>query len=315
MLLERIGAALKCTSIDGRVRPEHRLAADARVEQRRARRTEERPHERHHAAAQSRSPQRELIDEYFIEHRTQLLEIAAFLDRLDRAGELDADDDFRVRAFREALPRCSTATAGPRERVQMILSDPRTEPLEELDGRARAAPTTAGSWEAAWSTSTCTRTWSRAPPTTTSDGAHRLRRGHRAGVLGRLRPRSASTASTTTSASSPTSSRSAPRTYGIAHYTWLCLNPKEAEDRELAREVLARHPALPRAAERARHRRDRPQPRHAQRARDLQGPRRPRDRARAADPHPHAAPRGQVQGHARRSSTRSPPTSGSSRRG
>jgi len=26
--------------------------------------------------------------------------------------------------------------------------------------------------------------------------------------------------------------------YGIQHYTWLCLNPKEGEDRELAREVL-----------------------------------------------------------------------------
>jgi len=26
--------------------------------------------------------------------------------------------------------------------------------------------------------------------------------------------------------------------YGIAHYTWLCLNPKEGEDRELARRVL-----------------------------------------------------------------------------
>lgn len=27
--------------------------------------------------------------------------------------------------------------------------------------------------------------------------------------------------------------------YGIAHYTWLCLNPKEGEDRELAQQVLA----------------------------------------------------------------------------
>lgn len=26
--------------------------------------------------------------------------------------------------------------------------------------------------------------------------------------------------------------------YGIAHYTWMCLNPKEAEDRELTRKVL-----------------------------------------------------------------------------
>ena len=26
--------------------------------------------------------------------------------------------------------------------------------------------------------------------------------------------------------------------YGIQHYAWLCLNPKEAEDRELTRQVL-----------------------------------------------------------------------------
>ncbi len=30
--------------------------------------------------------------------------------------------------------------------------------------------------------------------------------------------------------------------HGIRHYTWLCLNPKEGEDRALAREVLARIP-------------------------------------------------------------------------
>jgi len=30
--------------------------------------------------------------------------------------------------------------------------------------------------------------------------------------------------------------------YGIRHYTWLCLNPKEGDNRELAREVLARIP-------------------------------------------------------------------------
>ncbi len=33
--------------------------------------------------------QRQLIDEYFIEHRAKLLDLAAFLDRLDRASELD----------------------------------------------------------------------------------------------------------------------------------------------------------------------------------------------------------------------------------
>src|SRR5690349_14801538 len=30
--------------------------------------------------------------------------------------------------------------------------------------------------------------------------------------------------------------------YGIRHFAWLCLNPKEGEDRELARQVLARIP-------------------------------------------------------------------------
>jgi predicted metal-dependent TIM-barrel fold hydrolase len=30
--------------------------------------------------------------------------------------------------------------------------------------------------------------------------------------------------------------------YGIQHYTWLCLNPKEGDDREMARDVLARIP-------------------------------------------------------------------------
>lgn len=30
--------------------------------------------------------------------------------------------------------------------------------------------------------------------------------------------------------------------YGIRHYTWLCLNPKEGENRELAREVVRRIP-------------------------------------------------------------------------
>ena len=85
--------------------------------------------------------------------------------------------------------------------------------------------------------------------------------------------------------------------YGIRHFAWLCLNPKEGEDRQLAREVLRRIPrylesptvlgigeiGLNRV--------------HAQRDRDLPGPRGPRDRARPADPHPHAAPRGQVQGN------------------
>ena len=47
---------------------------------------------------------REVVDEYFIENRTRLLEIAAFLDRLDRADPAYAAQDFRMKAFADAHP-------------------------------------------------------------------------------------------------------------------------------------------------------------------------------------------------------------------
>ena len=81
----------------------------------------------------------ELIDEYFIENRTKLLDIAAFLDRLDRADPACLSDDFRIQAFTEAVAALTTrSVSGSRggERVlavQHIFSDPRTEPLEALD--------------------------------------------------------------------------------------------------------------------------------------------------------------------------------------
>ena len=77
--------------------------------------------------------QRQVIDEYFIEHRTQILDIAAFLDRLDRARAHDAEDDFRLAAFRQALHALCTSTPDRAETIQMIFSDPTTEPLEQLD--------------------------------------------------------------------------------------------------------------------------------------------------------------------------------------
>jgi len=84
--------------------------------------------------------QRELIDEYFMEHRVMVLELAAFLDRLDRASGDAAQDDFRMRATRAAL---ATLTDGDGDRVlraQMLFSDPRTDLLPELDRKgARGA--------------------------------------------------------------------------------------------------------------------------------------------------------------------------------
>jgi hypothetical protein len=81
--------------------------------------------------------QRELVEEYFIEHRTKILDIAAFLDRLDRARERDAEEDFRVVAFRKALAALLDARDRTRmHQVQMLLSDPNTDLLERLDRKS-----------------------------------------------------------------------------------------------------------------------------------------------------------------------------------
>src|SRR3954454_9351661 len=80
--------------------------------------------------------QQQLIDEYFIEHRTKILDIAAFLDRFDRARAHDAEEDFRMLAFRKALASLADTQGHRRREVQMLLSDPRTERLPELDRKS-----------------------------------------------------------------------------------------------------------------------------------------------------------------------------------
>jgi hypothetical protein len=77
----------------------------------------------------------ELVDEYFIENRTRLLEVAAFLDRLDRTEPACAERDFRMKALSAAIE----ALSGPGERltrIQLLLSDPTTGPLERLDRKS-----------------------------------------------------------------------------------------------------------------------------------------------------------------------------------
>jgi len=85
---------------------------------------------------------REVIDEYFIENRTKLLDVAAFLDRLDRAevgGGLQGHD-FRMEAFAAALQVLSGPGPARAQRISMILSDPTNAPLAALDRKgARGA--------------------------------------------------------------------------------------------------------------------------------------------------------------------------------
>ena len=79
---------------------------------------------------------RQLVDEYFIENRTKILDIAAFLDRLDRVERSDGQEDFRIEAFRKALAALGDSPDSRVLAVQMIFSDPTTEPLEKLDQKS-----------------------------------------------------------------------------------------------------------------------------------------------------------------------------------
>ena len=67
-----------------------------------------------------------LVDQGFMDARYKLLDIAAFLDRVQRHGQ---EDDFRVQALYDAL-RCLGNGDGKRGyEIQMLLSDPSTEPI------------------------------------------------------------------------------------------------------------------------------------------------------------------------------------------
>jgi hypothetical protein len=68
----------------------------------------------------------QLMDLYFLEARARLIDVAAFLDRVER-GEGDAD--FRLEAFREAIKVIGGNDKNRAEKVLCVLSDPTTEPI------------------------------------------------------------------------------------------------------------------------------------------------------------------------------------------
>ena len=68
----------------------------------------------------------QVVDLYFMEARAKLIDLAAFLDRVDRAPGLD---DFRMAAFRQALQELPAGNPDRAKRVVLGLSDPTTAPL------------------------------------------------------------------------------------------------------------------------------------------------------------------------------------------
>jgi len=70
----------------------------------------------------------EILDLQFIEARHKLLDLAAFLDRIDRHP---GDNDFRLEAMKNALPILLAERPDRARAILEALSDPTTEPIPQ----------------------------------------------------------------------------------------------------------------------------------------------------------------------------------------
>ena len=82
----------------------------------------------------------QILDLYFLDARHKLIEIAAFMDRVERAN---GEEDFRMKNFRDALNELSKGKTYRAEKVLLSFSDPTTEPIEKAPGKGAV-----GAWSA-----------------------------------------------------------------------------------------------------------------------------------------------------------------------
>jgi hypothetical protein len=82
---------------------------------------------------------RAIVDQGFIPVRAKLIEVAAFLDRVERYG---AADDFRCAALRAAAALLVDGKTDRARRILEQLSDPSTEPETLSSGKAAL-----GAWQ------------------------------------------------------------------------------------------------------------------------------------------------------------------------
>lgn len=75
----------------------------------------------------------QVLDLYFVEARSKLIDLAAFLDRAQRA---DGTDDFRLKSFRAALGRLRSGRPDRARRVLVSLSDPTTTPIQAAGNKS-----------------------------------------------------------------------------------------------------------------------------------------------------------------------------------
>jgi hypothetical protein len=75
----------------------------------------------------------QVLDLYFMDARSKLIDLAAFLDRLDRA---EGDADFRLAGFRKAMQELGKNHPERAKGVLLALSDPTTEPIPAATTKA-----------------------------------------------------------------------------------------------------------------------------------------------------------------------------------
>jgi hypothetical protein len=94
----------------------------------------------------------EVISTYFLEHRAKLIDVAAYLDRLDRARPVSDEADIRDVAFRDAISILTDGETQRARRILALLSDHTTgmpQSAEGMKGALGAPPAKAANGGAA----------------------------------------------------------------------------------------------------------------------------------------------------------------------
>jgi hypothetical protein len=75
----------------------------------------------------------QVLDLYFMDARSKLIDLAAFLDRLDRA---QGEADFRLAGFHRAIEELKKNAPERAKGVLLALSDPTSEPIPTATTKA-----------------------------------------------------------------------------------------------------------------------------------------------------------------------------------
>ena len=75
----------------------------------------------------------QVLDLYFMDARSKLIDLAAFIDRVERS---EGQEDFRMKALRLAINELSNANKEKAKSVLLAFSDPSSEPIPAATTKA-----------------------------------------------------------------------------------------------------------------------------------------------------------------------------------